>query len=364
MATALAVRESAGALAQWDAEQIDVIKSLICPGATDNELKLFGQVCQKTGLDPFSRQIYGIMRGQNVKQGNEWKYVEKLSIQTSIDGFRLIAERSGRYGGQLGPLWCGQDGVWRDIWLASDYPSAAKVGVIRTDWKEPLWAVARWDSYVQTYRKNNQDVVGAMWSRMPDVMLAKVAESLALRRAFPAELSGLYTSDEMAQADNERARVVASESKPAPQQAAPSTIINGSVADAPPDKPTKRPATDEQRAQFDANWKKGMQAAAACGAGIPDAPGPDASKADLTKALAEFAEEVGNRRTLNEECIARTAEVRALGGDVNDLDPASMTTAEVYSVLEALNAMIAAGKAAQSTEAATDDDSSDDETPF
>jgi len=210
---AMAVRDeqtTALAVGGWDRQQIEVIKTIICPGASDAELSLFGEVCKRTGLDPFARQIYGIMRGQNVKQGNNWKWVEKLSIQTSIDGFRLIAERSGRYAGQLGPLWCGEDGNWRDVWLSSDFPAAAKVGVMKEGFREPLWATARWDSYVQTYNKDGNQIVGNMWQKMPDVMLAKVAESLALRRAFPAELSGLYTSDEMAQADR---------NAPAPQAA-------------------------------------------------------------------------------------------------------------------------------------------------
>lgn len=215
---ALAVRDETRALSVggWDRQQIEVIKTLICPGASDAELSLFGEVCKRTGLDPFARQIYGIMRSSNKKVGDKWQTVESLSIQTSIDGFRLIAERSGHYGGQVGPLWCGQDGIWRDVWLSSDYPAAAKVGVIRTDWREPLWAPARWDSYVQTFNKNGQQVVGTMWSKMPDVMLAKVAEALALRRAFPAELSGLYTSDEMAQADNSTVVIDQPNPKPRP----------------------------------------------------------------------------------------------------------------------------------------------------
>lgn len=205
---ALAAQEPAGgALAIWNREEIDVIRALICPGASDAELSLFAKVCAKTGLDPFSRQIYGIMRAQRQQVNGEWKTVEKLSIQTSIDGFRLVAERTGRYGGQLGPQWCGPDGVWRDVWLEDGYPSAARVAVIRTDWQQPLWSVATWKSYVQSYRnKQGQDIVGAQWQRMPDVMLAKCAESLALRRAFPQELSGLYTAEEMAQADREDVR--------------------------------------------------------------------------------------------------------------------------------------------------------------
>lgn len=171
-------------LVQFNHEQIDLLKRNLAKDFTDDEFALFVQVCKKTQLDPFTRQIYAM------KQKNG-----KVSFVSSIDGLRLIAERSGKYAGQVGPLWCDSDGVWRDVWLGTNLPSAAKVGVCRSDFKEPLWGVARFDAYKQEYNGK----LNFTWEKMPDIMIAKCAEALALRKAFPQELSGLYTNDELAQ---------------------------------------------------------------------------------------------------------------------------------------------------------------------
>jgi phage recombination protein Bet len=161
-------------------DQIELIKRTIAPDASDNELALFLSQCQRTGLDPFSRQIYFIKRGG------------KGSTQVSIDGFRVIAERSLEMDGQ-DVAWCDDSGAWSDVWLKKEPPSAARVLVYRKGCSRPFPGIAKWSEYAQPSSQ--------MWSKMPANQLAKCAEALALRKAFPHQLSGLYTPDEMAQAE-------------------------------------------------------------------------------------------------------------------------------------------------------------------
>ena len=176
----------------FDKEQIELIKDTICKGATNGELKLFLEIAGRTGLNPFSKQIYA------VKRWNSLTGKDEMTIQTGIDGYRLIAIRTGEYEGQSEPEWCGEDGVWKNVWLSDKAPSAARIGIYRRGFRAPLYAVALYREYAQKKKDGNPT---QFWLKFPTTMLAKCAEALAFRKAFPQELSGIYTKEEMQQED-------------------------------------------------------------------------------------------------------------------------------------------------------------------
>ncbi|WP_405561887.1 phage recombination protein Bet [Streptomyces sp. NBC_01180] len=180
----------------WTTEQAAVLRqSGIKDEVTAAELSGFLHLCQRTGLDPFSRQIYLI--GRKDRRANRDVYTP----QTGIDGYRVIAQRvTAQTGGTYGyedTLWCDPSGRWRDVWLAEEPPAAAKVTVIRNG--QRFSAVATFREYVQAFPDGNPK---GLWAKMPAGQTAKCAEALALRKAFPHDLAGVYTAEEMAQADN------------------------------------------------------------------------------------------------------------------------------------------------------------------
>ena len=189
--TVVALRNQNTPLNQtFNDDQVKLIKSTIAKGATDDELQLFLYQAQKTGLDPLARQIHFVKRAG------------QMTIQTAIDGFRAIAARTGQHAGT-------SDGIF-EVQKGIDRPSKATVVVkkIVQGIVSEFSATARWDEYFPGEKQ------GFMWKKMPYTMLEKCAEAKALRKAFPEDLSGMYTNDEMQQADKKDITPVKSKKTP------------------------------------------------------------------------------------------------------------------------------------------------------
>lgn len=162
--------------------QVDLVRDTIARGASDDELMLFLALAKRSGLDPFSRQIQLIERRANVN--GQW--VTTRQPLTGIDGLRVIADRSGNYAPGRAPTFeYDADGALR---AATSYV----LKYVHGSWHE-VAATAHYAEYAQMKRDGTPT---GMWADKPHIMLSKCAEALALRRAFPADLSGLYTTDE------------------------------------------------------------------------------------------------------------------------------------------------------------------------
>jgi len=189
-----AIEERALTPTQQTLKGLQAVRSVLAPDLSVEELRLFAMVATRSGLDPFAKQVYAIKRKGRV------------TFQTGIDGYRSIAERTGEYDGQDEPEY--------GAWIAEPFghPESATVRVYRKDMGHAVAATAFWDEYYPgpAGKVPGEHEQGQMWVKMPRVMIAKVAEALALRKAFPWDpnrgrgIGGdLYTSEEMAQADRQ-----------------------------------------------------------------------------------------------------------------------------------------------------------------
>lgn len=175
----------------------NVIKQSINPDMSDAEFIYFFEFCKRRGLDPLT-DVYPVSRWDK-KLGKN-----KVVFQCGIDSYRKIATRTGDYASSK-IEFCGDDGIWKDVWVSEKPPIAAKCTVIRKSSNMETYRVALFREYVQKFRdKNGNEYVSDFWQRMPCTMIAKCAESLALRATFPEELGDIYTREEMMQADNDR----------------------------------------------------------------------------------------------------------------------------------------------------------------
>lgn len=153
----------------WNYDQLQIVKNTIGRGLSDDELTVFAHMCARTQLDPFAKQIYPLKHGG------------RLTTIIGIDGFRLLAERTGKYAPGKDTEFAYNEGKL----------IGAKVFVKKLT-PDGTWHEVSATAYLDEYNKKSGN-----WITMPHVMLEKCGEARALRRAFPADFSGLYTKEEM-----------------------------------------------------------------------------------------------------------------------------------------------------------------------
>lgn len=206
----------------WTDKQRAALSVLGVRDASNADLAVFMHVSQRSGLDPFSKQIYMIKR--RVKEDGQW--IDKWTIQTGIDGFRVIrdrvAERQGVTVAYEDTIWYDRDGREHKVWLSEDEPAGCVVTVVKDGRRYP--GALRFNSYAARSRDSGE--LTGQWRTMPDHMIEKCCEAFALRRAFPHDLGGVQLEDEMPQQEpgapaviRQRGRVTVAEvisSEPAP----------------------------------------------------------------------------------------------------------------------------------------------------
>lgn len=172
------VKAAPVAMLEFSDEQRRIIRNSFANGASDSEFAVLMEVARAKGLNPLKGQIHFVKRWTQ-DRGEVW------ATQTGIDGFRAIAERTGLYDGQDEPEY---------EYDKNDRLRLARVKVWRKDWSRPSVGVAHFSEYCQTKRDGK---LTRMWDEKPHIMLAKCAEALGMRKAFPEPMSGLLVPEEM-----------------------------------------------------------------------------------------------------------------------------------------------------------------------
>jgi len=161
----------------WTPRRTEVVRNLYAKNADDDQFEVFKGVAMSLNLSPLAKQIYCVVRDG------------EMAIQTGIDGLRLIAQRTEQYRGRTEPEWCSVDGIFKKVLGPKDALNAARIGVKREGFTDPVYAVV----YLSEYFNSSSFI----WGKMPRNQLIKCAEAQALRACFPQELSGLYAHEEM-----------------------------------------------------------------------------------------------------------------------------------------------------------------------
>lgn len=222
---------------EYTEQQLKDLRADYAKGATDSQFNNFILHCQERKLVP-GRHVYFQLRKAREwsEEARAYEFVKKASYQTSIDAFRLIAQRSGEYRGQDAPVYIYADedggGDFIESSIQKNDPSdhskplppwAVRVGVYRKGFEKPIQVTARFEAYAVYVKDGNSWVLNNMWERRGPEQLEKCAEALALRKAFPEELGGIYLAEELPDDPDEAAPQTIQVAAPAAQPSVPAT---------------------------------------------------------------------------------------------------------------------------------------------
>lgn len=171
-----------------DQEFVQLVHNTVAQGATENELKLLLYLSKEYNLDPLKKEIYFL------------KYNNRCTYITSRDGYLKIANHSPEFNGlesdvvYLGDKLTKRDDgslhiEYGDAHLAFDKSklTGAFCTVFRKDRDKSIVVFVSIKDY---YKKG-----APIWEQYTNAMILKVAEAMALKRAFA--ISGLTTQEEI-----------------------------------------------------------------------------------------------------------------------------------------------------------------------
>jgi len=174
---------------ELSADALQNLHAVRFPDLTEEEFSIFVAGCRERRLSPFTSHVYP--RRQWCAGSNK----TELRLLLTIDGFRAVAIESGEFAGSVGPLYCGEDWEWHEVWRGdAEFPTAAKFGCFRKGCKDACFRTARWEEFAQF---NEAGELEEFWNRMPSHMLGLRAEALSLRATFPERLGGIYLPEEL-----------------------------------------------------------------------------------------------------------------------------------------------------------------------
>lgn len=158
---------------------------------SDAEVVKFMMLCRARELDPWVGDAYLI--GYDSQNGPQF------SLITAVQALLKRAEISPQFDGiESGIVVQTGSGIeHRDGALALEGESIVGgwAKIYRKDRKIPYSAVVKF----QTFNTGR-----SQWAKDPAGMIVKCAKAAALREAFPTQLAGLYTDDEMGEISRER----------------------------------------------------------------------------------------------------------------------------------------------------------------